>query len=65
MNDCKTCKKWQPTEWARPSGTGRAGEIAHHTGKCPVLLHILLTDAIALTWIETPAAFGCKFWAAK
>ena len=63
MNDCKTCKSWQPIEWLRPSGTGRAGEIVHHTGKCPVLLQIL--DFDGTSYIETPAAFGCKFWAAK
>lgn len=63
MNDCKTCKNWQPIRWIRPAEGGGAQSVVHHTGKCPVLLLILETDGG--TVVETPAAFGCKFWAAK
>lgn len=63
MNDCKTCKNWQPIRWIRPAEGGGEPAVAHHTGKCPVLFSILDTDGG--TTMETPAVFSCKFWAAK
>lgn len=45
------------------TGSRKRVQTVAHSGKCPALLKILVTPVA--TYIETPAAFSCKYWATK
>lgn len=59
MSKCKDCKHWAPQPWTRKG----SDVVAYHTGRCLVILKVLETSSTC-SYIETPAAFGCTFWAA-